>query len=94
LDVVASLDAISIGGPLFGHLTAPSSFEHYDQIQVLADVRSAFDDDQLAPKLKSILIADGDSPARQQNIDLAIEFFAALETRALRKYNEAAVPSF
>lgn len=93
-DVVTSLEAISTGGPLFGHLTTPSSFEHYDQIQVLADVNSAFGDDHLADKLHSVVLVGGDPAERQRNIDLAIDFFTALETRALRKYNEAAAPSF
>src|ERR1700687_1120943 len=52
-------DAIGTGGPLFGHLPAPSSFEHYDQIQVLDDVRPAIGDDQLAEKLHSVVIAGG-----------------------------------
>ena len=78
----------------FGHLTAPSSFDHYDQIQVLDDVRSAIGDDQLAEKLHSVVIAGGNETERQRNIDLAIDFFSALECRALRKYNEAVSPSF
>jgi hypothetical protein len=93
-DVVTSLNAISAGGPLFGHLTSSSNFEHYEQIQTLAEVRLAYADDRLAEKLQSVMTANGNVGERERSIDFAIDFFTALESRALQKYNQAANPSF
>jgi len=93
-DVVTSLDAIATQGPLFEHLTAPSNFERYEQFELLAEVRSAFGDCDLKTRLSSILANEDDVVKRQENIDLAIEFFTALESRALQRYNNAVNPSF
>jgi hypothetical protein len=89
-DVLASLDAIRTGGPLFAHLTPASNFEHFGQIQTLAEVNSAFRDQQLTERLRSIMTAAPDEAERERNIDFAIDFFTALEGRALQKYNQAA----
>jgi hypothetical protein len=88
-DVLASLDAIQTGGPLFAHLTPTSNFEHYGQIQTLAEVNSGFRDQHLSERLQSIMTIGPDEAERERNIDLAIEFFTALESRALQKYNQA-----
>lgn len=93
LDVVASLNAISMQGPLFEHLTAPSNFERYEQFELLAETQSAFHDRDVKARLNAIL-TDTNTEERQNNIDLAIDFFTALESRALQRYNNAVNPSF
>lgn len=93
-DVVASLDAINKQGPLFEHLTAPSNFERYEQFELLAEAKSAFHDCDLEARLNAILTTDTDAVERQKNIDLAIDFFTALESRAIQRYNNAVNPSF
>jgi len=93
IDVVTSLNAITTQGPLFQHLTAPSNFERYEQFELLAEVQSAFHDRNLVTRLSAIL-TDADTAERKKNIDLAIDFFTALESRALQRYNNAVNPSF
>jgi hypothetical protein len=93
-DVVTSLGAISARGPLFERLTVPSNFERYEQFELLVEVKSAFGDCDLAARLNSILATDANITDRQKDIDLAIEFFTALESRAWQRYNNAVNPSF
>lgn len=88
-DVVTSLNAISAGGLLFGHLTAPSNFEHYDQIETLAEVQSAFHDTGLAQRLEAVITTSEKFTDREESIRFAISFFTALESRATQKYNQA-----
>jgi hypothetical protein len=84
-DVTTSLNALSSGAPLFANLSPSSSFENYDQIQTLQEVRSAFDEDEIA---KLDLVTKRDDPVRQrQGIEFAILFFTALERRARQKFN-------
>ena len=84
-DVKTSLNALISGAPLFANLSPSSSFENYDQIQTLQEVRSAFDVDVSA---KLDLVTKEDDPVQQrQGIEFAIVFFTALERRARQKFN-------
>lgn len=87
-DVVLSLAAIKSGGPLFARLTSRSNFEDYAQMQTLAEVGSAFAD--VTRELQTILTSQKKTKKRERSIESAIEFFTALESRALQKYNQDA----
>lgn len=89
-DMVASVDtslkALDSGTALFANLSQ-SSFENYDQIQTLQEVRSDFDVDVSA---KLDLVTKQDDPIQQrQGIEFAILFFTALERRARQKFNQS-----
>ncbi len=83
-DIATSLRALHSGGPLFANLSRSSSFESYDQIQTLKEVKSDFKEDVEA---KLDLIANGNPD--QQGIEFAIDFFSALERRARQKFNRS-----
>jgi hypothetical protein len=87
-DVTTSLKALSTpGAPLFAHLSASSSFESFDQIQTLQEVKSIFPKEDVEKKLVLVL-SSSDSKRRRQGIEFAIVFFTALERRARQKFNQ------
>jgi len=89
-NIVDTLQAFRSNGLLFAYLTAPQSFcEKYEQIQILDEVRAEIGDESYGAKLISATSPDSDPTARAANIDFAIEFFTAVESRALLKYNQA-----
>jgi len=85
-DVIASLDALNTGSRLFGHLSDASSFQSYEQIQTLQEVQAALSDDRLTEKLRNVITDSGGVP--NESIDVAIQFFTALQNRALQRYNQ------
>jgi len=87
-DVKISLNALNSGAALFANLSPSSSFESYDQIQTLQEVKSDFVDQDVEAKLD--LVDKKDDPVQQkQGIDFAIIFFTALERRARQKFNRS-----
>jgi hypothetical protein len=87
-DAIKSLNALSSGSSLFDNITSSSPYESYSQIQTLREVQSEFADDHLADKLAASL-GHTDVATREKSVDFAINFFVALENRALRKYNQS-----
>jgi len=86
-DVTASLKALSTpGAPLFAHLSSSSSFESFDQIQTLEEVKCTFPGQNVEEKLE-LAIGARDPEQRKQGIEFAIVFFSALERRARQKFN-------
>ena len=86
-DVVAYLNAVKGGGDLYAHLAGRSSFEHFEQIQTLDEVKNALNDERLTANLKSVLAAKNDK-SRREGAKYAIGFFSKLEARALHHYNQ------
>jgi hypothetical protein len=91
-DVTKSLKALSTpGAPLFAHLSASSSFESFDQIQTLQEVKqevkSTFPGENVEEKLE-LAVGASDPELRKQGIEFAILFFSALERRARQKFNQ------
>ena len=89
-DVTSSLKALSTpGAPLFAHLSSSSSFESFDQIQTLQEVKSTFPGENVEEKLE-LAVGSTDPALRKQGIEFAIVFFSALERRARQKFNQPA----
>jgi biopolymer transport protein ExbB/TolQ len=87
-DVTKSLKALSTPGkPLFAHLSSSSSFESFDQIQTLQEVKSAFPRENVEEKLE-LAIDASDSELQRQGVEFAIIFFSALERQARQKFNQ------
>jgi len=87
-DVTASLKALSTpGAPLFAHLSPSSSFESFDQLQTLQEVKSTFPKVNVEEKL-GLAISGPDPEHRRQGVEFAIVFFSALERRARQKFNQ------
>lgn len=87
-DTVESLRALTSGGALFSRLHAQFPYQYYEQIKTLQEVRTAMNDDHLADRLSAISDTE-DVKEREQNLQLAIAFFSALENRALQRYNSS-----
>jgi hypothetical protein len=86
-DVVVSLRALNSGDPLFANLSPLSSFESYEQIRTLQEVRSEFNEDVSAQL--DLVTKQGDPERKRQGIAFAIVFFTALERRARQKFNQS-----
>jgi hypothetical protein len=87
-DVTDSLKALSTpGAPLFAHLGPSSSFESFDQLQTLQEVKSTFPKVNVEEKL-GLAISGPDPELRRQGVEFAIVFFSALERRARQKFNQ------
>jgi hypothetical protein len=87
-DALISLKALNSGAPLFASLSPSSAFENYEQIQTLQEVESAFPGVDVQAKLATVT-NDNDPAQRHVGITFAIEFFSALEKRALQKFNRS-----
>ena len=87
-DALISLKALNTGAPLFAGLSPTSAFENYEQIQTLQEVESAFPGEDVEAQL-ALVTNEEDPTRRQQGIAFAIEFFTALEKRALQKFNRS-----
>ena len=92
-DTVESLRALSSGGPLFARLRADSCYESFEQIRTLQELQLTIDDDHLADRLSNVGLSP-DPAERNRDIEWAITFFAALENRALQRYNRSAGSAF
>jgi hypothetical protein len=88
-DVTTSLKALSTpGAPLFAHLSSSSSFESFDQIQTLQEVKSTFPPEENVEEKLELAINAPNPELRQQGVEFAIVFFSALERRARQKFNQ------
>ena len=92
-DVTSYLEAVNGGGDLYAGLTGPSSFEHFEQIQTLDEVKESFRDKDLVSRLEGVLNAKSDH-LKRENAKFAIKFFSKLEGRALHHYNQPADDQF
>jgi len=89
-DIVRALEALDTGGPIFANLTAPTGFcESYGRIQILKEVGSAIGDAGYRERLLSATAVMGEQEARNRDIKFTIDFFTAVESRAMRNYNQA-----
>ena len=87
-DAVTSLNALSSGTPLYANLSKSSSFESYDQIRAVHEVQMAMSGEKLTERLQ-LLLAGSPGEHVQENMQFAIQFFTAIENRALQKYNQS-----
>ncbi|MGA3372521.1 MAG: hypothetical protein ABSC48_12250 [Terracidiphilus sp.] len=87
-DAVASLNALNSGTPLYANLSKASSFESYDQIRAVHEVQLAMSDGRLTERLQ-LLLTDSAGEHVQENKEYAIQFFTAIENRALQNYNQS-----
>jgi hypothetical protein len=62
------------------------AFEHYEQVLMLEEVRPSKDRDELLNDLDTLLLAAGDVSTKKEAAYRVIEFFFAVETRALQYY--------
>jgi len=92
-DTVDSLRALNTGGLLFSRLHPQFPYQHYEQVKTLEEVESAMKKDRVADRLSELDKAV-DPTQRQEIIKLALAFFAALENRALQRYNTSASSAF
>jgi len=86
-DVTNYLAAVEGGGDLYANLSGDSSFEHFEQIQTLDEVKNALHDKDLVAKLEGVLEAKS-RRIQRENAKYAIKFFSKLEGRALHHYNQ------
>src|SRR4051794_14995337 len=70
-DVANYLQAVQGKGDLYANLSGRSSFEHFEQIQTLDEVKNAFRDKDLVARLESVL-GSGSSHAQRENAKYAI----------------------
>jgi len=85
-DVVESLNATNDQTNLFGAPPKDSSFSHYEQVSALEEVMAALKDKDIVRHLSHLLVV-ADQEEREHDINEAVEFFFALESRALHHYN-------
>jgi hypothetical protein len=88
-DTADSLRALTSGAPLFSRLHDHFPYQYYEQIKTLQEVNKAMNEENLADKLSAIINAT-DAEERKPNLNLAIDFFSALENRALQRYSSSA----
>jgi hypothetical protein len=62
------------------------AFEHYEQVLMLEEVRPSKDRGALLADLNTLLLPANDASAKKQAAYRVIEFFFAVETRALQYY--------
>jgi hypothetical protein len=83
---VNSTKALSASQELYSQLHGEGSYDHFEQIQTLQDVIANFDSAALLRKLEGILTSS--DKQNEEDIQLAIRFFSAIEDRALYYYND------
>jgi hypothetical protein len=83
-DVVESLRATTDQNNLFGAPPTESPFAHYEQTSALEEVVKTLKDKDIIQHLSHVLTATHDE--RENDIAEALQFFFALESRALHHY--------
>jgi hypothetical protein len=85
---VDSLETTKAGNNLFGELPSQPPFSHYEQVLTLQEALESFGDGDIENELSGVLDERSDITTRKQRANKAIEFFYALENRALNHYNQ------
>jgi hypothetical protein len=87
---IGSLAAVNAAsGLLTVPLTQPA-FSHYEQVVTLKEVLGSLKHRDIAAELSSVLDEKSDEVTRKANASRAIDFFYALENRALDGYSRQA----
>jgi hypothetical protein len=86
-DVADSLRASKDANSLFGPVPTESPFRNYEQLLILKEAVEALDDNSIGEKLPHVLTDSPERDKRRTDVAEAVEFFYALENRALYHYN-------
>ena len=86
-DVAGSLRASKDANSLFGPVPTESPFRNYEQVLILEEAEKAVHDNNIGEKLSHVLNGSPERDERRAGTASAIEFFYALENRALYHYN-------
>lgn len=87
--VLESFDAASNRERLFSSVGRRSLFGDYERMQTLNEVKRDFSFPELQRQLKELLSNDVALEERRHSAEQALEFFCALEGKALERYTEA-----
>ena len=92
-DAVESLKRASGEHSIFAPLRTSLALEHYEQIRTVDEVsESAEKQKAIIDKLSNVMAQTGDSKAQKQSAYDAVDFFYALERRALHHYGQPLGP--
>jgi hypothetical protein len=86
-DVTESLRASKDVNRLFGPIPTESPFRNYEQVMILEEAEEALNVGDIGDKLSHALRNSPDRETRRRSVEDAVEFFYALENRALHHYN-------
>jgi hypothetical protein len=86
-DVAESLRVSKDANSLFGPVPTASPFRNYEQVMTLAEAVKTLDDSNIEEKLVQVLTNSPNREERRRDVTEAVEFFYALENRALHHYN-------
>jgi len=86
-EAVESLRSIRDGSQLSQSTRSHLAFDHFEQIATLDQVRARKDREELIRDLLTIDDANAKAPDIDDSARRAINFFFAVETRALQYYN-------
>jgi|ERR1700722_9188352 hypothetical protein len=87
--VLESLSAAHDRERLFSSTQRRSLFGDYERMQTLEEVKRKFPAEDISERLQQVLRKDIDAGLRRKNAEQAIQFFCALEGRALERYTQA-----
>ena len=87
--VVESLASANDRDRLFSSAQRRSLFGDHERMQTLEEVQNSFPSQDLKKELEELLRQDVATDARKRSAEQAIQFFCALEGRALERYTQA-----
>ncbi len=87
--VVDSLPSNQDRERLFSIADTRSLFGDFERVEMFEEVKSSFPLHDIRKELELVLRGDADVAARKKNAETAIQFFCALEGRALERYAQA-----
>ncbi len=91
-NAMESLKSVGRGGNVFEASRNRLAFGHYEQVRTVEEVRGVDDREGVIAGLSAVLDQSG-PPEKQQQLALeALEFFHALEGRALQHYSHPPAP--
>jgi len=85
-----SVEITRAGSNLFAAAPGQPSFSHYEQVLILREAMESLreNDRDVVASLSGVLDEASDIKKRKDSANKAIEFFYALENRALNNYNQ------
>jgi hypothetical protein len=86
-DVAESLRASNDTKNLFGPVPTESPFRNYEQILILDEAKKALNLSNIEEKLSRALTNSAERDVCRRDVSETVEFFYALENRALNHYN-------
>jgi hypothetical protein len=87
--VLESLNASTDRERIFSSAQRRSLFGDYERMQTLEEVQREFPTENIGERLQELLRNDIDAQLRKKSAEQAIQFFCALEGRALERYTQA-----